>query len=95
MTGIALATVPHSGNYFVMPVEGATAGKIFYADHDGWYESAFADDFDDFLARATQEPVHLLAKELGCYTRYTDGKTTAQTRRRNRCVAAVNLLVGG
>jgi hypothetical protein len=44
LTGIAIATVPQSGNYFVMPVEGPTAGKIFYADHDGWYEAPFADD---------------------------------------------------
>jgi hypothetical protein len=78
VTGIAIATVPHSGNYFVMPVEGPTAGKIFYADHDGWYESAFADDFDGFLAHVTQDPVRLLAEEVGCYTRYSDGKTDAQ-----------------
>ena len=78
VTGIAIATVPHSGNYFVMPVEGPTAGKIFYADHDGWYESAFANDFDGFLAHVTREPAKLLAEELGCYTRYSDGKTSAQ-----------------
>lgn len=77
-TGIAIATVPQSGNYFVMPVEGPTAGKIFYADHDGWYESAFANDFDDFLVHVTWEPVKLLAEEVGCYTRYSDGKTNAQ-----------------
>ena len=78
LTGIAIATVPHSGNYFVMPVEGPSAAKIFYADHDGWYESAFADDFDGFLAHVTREPHKLLAEEVGCYTRYSDGKTDAQ-----------------
>jgi hypothetical protein len=78
VTGIAIATVPHSGNYFVIPVEGPAAGKIFYANHDGWYESAFADDFDDFLAHVTREPAKLLAEEVGCYTRYSDGKTDAQ-----------------
>jgi hypothetical protein len=78
VTGIALATVPHSGNYFVMPIEGTSAGKVFYADHDGWYESAFADDFDAFLAHVVREPVKLLAEEVGCYTRYWDGKTDAQ-----------------
>ncbi len=79
LTGIAMATVPHSGNYFVMPVEGPTAGKLFYLSHDaGWYESAFADDFDKFLAHVTQEPVRLLAEEVGCYTRYSDGKTKEQ-----------------
>jgi hypothetical protein len=78
VTGISIATVPHSGNYFVMPVEGPNAGKIFYADHDGWYESAFADDFSSFLARVTREPVKLLANDVGCYTRYSDGKTNTQ-----------------
>ena len=78
VTGISIATVPHSGNYFVMPVEGPSAGKIFYADHDGWYESAFADDFSSFLTRVTREPVKLLAKDVGCYTRYSDGETDSQ-----------------
>jgi hypothetical protein len=78
VTGIAIATVPQSGNYFVMPIQGPSAGKVFYADHDGWYESAFADDFDDFLAHVTREPVKLLAKEVGCYTRFSDGETDAQ-----------------
>jgi hypothetical protein len=78
VTGIAIATVPQSGNYFVMPVEGPTAGKVFYADHDGWYESAFADGLDDFLVHVTREPVKLLAEEVGCYTRYSDGKTDTQ-----------------
>lgn len=78
VTGIAIATVPHSGNHFVVPIEGQSAGKIFYADHDGWYESAFADDFGSFLARMTREPVKLLAEDVGCYTRYSDGKTDSQ-----------------
>jgi hypothetical protein len=78
VTGISISTVPRSGNYFVMPVHGPNAGKIFYADHDGWYESAFADNFDSFLARVTREPVKLLAKDVGCYTRYSDGMTKAQ-----------------
>jgi hypothetical protein len=78
MTGIAIATVPHSGNYFVMPVNGPAAGKIFYADHDGWYESAFADDFNGFLAHVIEQPARLLAEEVGCYTRYSDGQTDAQ-----------------
>jgi hypothetical protein len=77
-TGIAIATVPHSGNYFVMPVEGPTAGKVFYADHDGWYESAFAENFDDFLVQLTKDPVPMLNLDFGCYTRYSDGKTSAQ-----------------
>ena len=78
VTGVAIATVPHSGNYFVMPIQGPSAGKIFYADHDGWYESAFADDFAGFMDRVTRDPVKLLAEDVGCYSRYSDGKTDTQ-----------------
>lgn len=77
-TGVAFATVISSGNYFVIPIEGPSAGKVFYADHDGWYESAFASDFDGFLARLVEDPVRLLNKELGCHTRYSDGDTDTQ-----------------
>jgi hypothetical protein len=78
MTGVAFATVPGSGNYFVIPVEGPAAGRVFYADHDGWYEAAFADDFDAFVSRVAHDPVRLLSEDLGCYTRYSDGKSEAQ-----------------
>jgi SMI1-KNR4 cell-wall len=77
-TGVAFATAPQSGNYFVMPVEGPNAGKVFYADHDGWYESHFANNFGEFIARVTSNPAHLLSEELGCYARYSDGKTSIQ-----------------
>jgi hypothetical protein len=77
-TGVAFATVRHSGNYFVIPVEGPNAGKVFYADHDGWYETHFAESFDDFVSRITSDPAKLLSEELGCYTRYSDGKTSIQ-----------------
>lgn len=76
--GVAFATVPQSGNYFVVPVEGPSAGKVFYADHDGWYESHFASGFDEFISRVMNEPAVLLSDELGCYTRYSDGKTSIQ-----------------
>jgi hypothetical protein len=77
-TGVALATAPQSGNYFVIPVEGPNAGKVFYADHDGWYESHFAKDFEEFITRVTSKPAHLLSEELGCYARYSDGKSSIQ-----------------
>lgn len=78
VSGIAFATVPCSENYFVMPQDGPNAGKVFYADHDGWYEGAFADGFGSFLIRVTQDPVKLLTDDVGCYTRYSDGETDAQ-----------------
>jgi hypothetical protein len=73
-----VGTVPHSGNYFVVPIKGPSIGKVFYANHDGWYEKPFAKSFDDFVVRITKNPVKLLNDELGCYTRYSDGKTDLQ-----------------
>lgn len=74
------ACVPQSGNYFVMPVDGPHAGKVYYVNHDGdgWYESAFAQGFDDFIFRVITDPASLVSNELGCYTRYSDGKTDVQ-----------------
>lgn len=77
-TGVTFATAPESGNYFVMPVEGPNAGKVFYANHDGWYDSHFSENFDEFIARVTSNPAQLLSEELGCYARYSDGKTPIQ-----------------
>jgi hypothetical protein len=76
--GVPFARVPHSGNYFVIPVDGPSAGKIFYADHDGWYDSAFAADFNDFVQRITTEPATLISEELGSCTRYSDGSSNTQ-----------------
>jgi hypothetical protein len=77
-SGVAFATVPRSGNYFVIPLDGPNAGKIFYADHDGWYDAPFADGFGEFIRRVTKDPAVLLSEELGCFTRYSDGKTSIQ-----------------
>jgi hypothetical protein len=77
-TGVAFATAPHSANYFVMPVEGPAAGKVFYAQHDDWYDAPFAEDFHAFLAHVARDPVTLLCDDLGCFARYSDGFTTTQ-----------------
>jgi hypothetical protein len=76
--GVAFAQVPDSGNFFIMPIDGPNAGKVFYADHDGWYEEAFAEDFNAFVVRVTSDPINLLNRVLGCYTRFADGKTPVQ-----------------
>lgn len=78
MSGLVIGEVPQSGNYFVIPSHGPQIGKVFYVDHDGWYEKPFADTFAEFLLRITEEPAQLLSEELGCYTRYSDGKTDTQ-----------------
>lgn len=72
LSGIAIGEIPASANYFVMPVDGPNRGKIFYVDHDGWYDEPFADNFDDFLLRLTKDPANLISEELGCFADYTD-----------------------
>jgi len=77
-TGVAFATAPHSANYFVTPVEGPATGRVFYAQHDDWYEAPFARDFQAFLNRVVRDPVKLLGDDLGSYARYSDGFSTTQ-----------------
>jgi len=77
-SAIAVGEVPHSGNYFAMPVDGQGVGKVFYVDHDDWHEEPFAGSFDEFVERVSSNPVKLLSEDLGCYARYSDGQTDIQ-----------------
>ena len=77
-TAIAIGQVPHSGNYFAMPVEGPNVGKVFYVDHDDWREEPFSESFDEFVSRIADSPAKLLSEDLGCYARYSDGETEIQ-----------------
>ena len=77
-SAVAIGQVPQSGNYFAMPVEGPGVGKIFYVDHDDWRDEPFAESFDEFVTRITTSPAKLLAQDLGCYARYSDGRTDIQ-----------------
>lgn len=76
-SAIAIGEVPQSGNYFAMPVEGRQTGKVFYVDHDDWRDEPLARSFNAFLGLLTQSPAQLL-EDLGCYARYSDGKTETQ-----------------
>ena len=77
-SAIAIGQVPHSGNYFAMPVEGPGVGKVFYVDHDDWREEPFAETFDELVDQIASSPAKLLSEVLGCYARYSDGKTNIQ-----------------
>ncbi|WP_339748721.1 SMI1/KNR4 family protein [uncultured Rubinisphaera sp.] len=74
---LAFGEIPHSANYFTVKLSGPHAGKIFYADHDDFSDDPFADSFADFLARVVNDPTKFLY-DVGCYTRYSDGKTSTQ-----------------
>lgn len=75
--GIAFGEIPHSANYFVIQPSGENAGKVFYADHDDFHPEPVADSFEEFLDSIISDPADFLNR-VGCYTRYSDGKTDIQ-----------------
>lgn len=74
---LAFAEIPHSGNYFTVKISGPDTGKIYYADHDDFDDEPFAESLADFVARIVADPPQFLY-DVGCYTRYSDGKTSTQ-----------------
>ncbi|WP_126147232.1 SMI1/KNR4 family protein [Synechococcus elongatus] len=76
-SAIAFAEVPNSGNYFLLALRGDKRGKVVYFSHDGFEFEEYADGLTEFLVKVTSNPAKVLY-ELGCYTRYTDGKTDIQ-----------------
>lgn len=74
---LAFGEIPHSGNFFTVKTSGSKRGQIFYADHDDFTEEAFAKSLSEFLARIVKDPAQFLY-DVGCYTRYSDGSTSAQ-----------------
>ncbi len=74
---IAFAEVPSSANYFVLVVNGENKGKVIYTDHEVAEPEVYAHTFNEFLARYLSKPVDEMMS-LGCFTRYSDGKTDIQ-----------------
>jgi len=74
---VAFAEVPHSGNYFVVALDGVSKGKIIYSDHDGLESEVYANSIVEFLSRFLSNPVEEM-EHLGCFTRYDDGESELQ-----------------
>ena len=70
--GVAFGEISYSGNYFIF-----FEGKVYYDDHDGGDDTPIGETFYNFLSKITANPADFLY-ELGCYTRYSDGKTKGQ-----------------
>ena len=77
LRGTAFGVVCHSANYFTFHTAGPHAGTVFYVDHDDWQDKPIAKTFTDFLALILRDPADFLFN-VGCYTRYSDGKTDTQ-----------------
>jgi hypothetical protein len=77
LRGVAFGVVCHSSNYFTFQTEGPHAGTVFYIDHDDWQDRPIAKSFTEFLELILRDPADFLLN-VGCYTRYSDGKTDTQ-----------------
>jgi hypothetical protein len=75
--GIAFGEIPHSANFFVVHPTGESAGSVFYADHDDFQPRPIAGSIEELLDSILADPADFLNR-LGCYTRYSDGKTDIQ-----------------
>lgn len=78
LSTVVFGTAPRSGNYFVVQTAGPSIGGIFYTDHETLSMTLFASDFDEFLRRIITDPVTLIARDLGCFARYSDGSSSTQ-----------------
>lgn len=74
---LAFGEIPHSANFFTVRMQGPSAGQIFYVDHDDFTDEPIAKSLDEFLNRIVVDPAQFLY-DVGCYTRYADGKTKRQ-----------------
>src|SRR5579871_1724144 len=70
--GTAIGEIRMSGNYIVWH-----EGKIYYDDHDGGDDTPLSETFFGLLDRIKSDPAKFLM-DVGCYTRYCDGKTKKQ-----------------
>lgn len=70
--GTAFGEISCSGNYFIWH-----EGKVYYSSHDGEVEEPLANGFNEFINLIAEDPASLMYK-LGCYTRFSDGKTNIQ-----------------
>jgi hypothetical protein len=69
--GVAFATIYESGNYFA-----SHDGKVYYSDHDGDDATPWS-SLEAFFEGALLDPPKFLL-DVGCYTRFSDGKTDLQ-----------------
>ncbi|MBT9581816.1 SMI1/KNR4 family protein [bacterium] len=68
---VAFGEVPHSGNYFVMPTHGTSAGNVIYCDHEGPTFLDWAPDFHTFLRLFLDSPCEQIY-QLGSFLRFDE-----------------------
>lgn len=75
--GVVFGEIPHSANYLVIQPHGDDAGTVFYCDHDDFKTEPYAASVEELLGMILNDPPGFLY-QCGCFTRYSDGKTSTQ-----------------
>jgi hypothetical protein len=79
LNGIVIGQIPRSGNYLLLGLTGKYRGGVFYASHEDSYSlgKPLARSFTALLDLIAADPAKFL-RDVGCYTRYSNGKTDTQ-----------------
>lgn len=74
---IVIGEVPNSGNYYLMPTDGADVHAIYEFVHDGFEFLKIHDSFSNFLDHITTITDDVI-REIQVYMRLSDGETSIQ-----------------
>jgi len=76
-TCMVIGEMPHTGNYIVMPTEGAEVGRVFEFDHDGFESREQAPDLVDYAWRLLDIDGSRLAS-FASHMRFVEGDPMIQ-----------------
>ncbi|HSV44268.1 MAG TPA: hypothetical protein VLJ58_00640 [Ramlibacter sp.] len=74
---LVIGETPHSGNYILMPTEGAAGGRVFEFDHDGFEFTEEAKDVVDYTKKLLKPDGSRLT-EMASHMRFVEGDPTVQ-----------------
>jgi hypothetical protein len=76
-TCLVIGETPHSGNYILMPTEGAVSGYVFEFDHDGFEFTEEAKDIVEYVGRLLK-PDGTRLSELASHMRFVEDDPSIQ-----------------
>lgn len=74
---LVFGEIPHSGNYFLIPLTGPETGSVYEFEHDGFEFIRQADSIAGFMSTICTVNDALL-RSISGHTYYHDGKTDTQ-----------------
>ncbi len=76
-TAVVIGETPHSGNYILVPTEGAEAGHVFEFDHDGFEFHYEAENLAEYIEHLLQ-PNGSKLTEIASHMRFIEDDAIAQ-----------------